>query len=101
MPTPLRYKNRLEGISLPACIFLKVLGKLLALPEIPWYNRHEKQKCGGLRVLEHPQACTGENHTYTTASNRIRKGYYTTFHPYLSKGAFAVFVSCHFLLGGI
>ena len=39
--------------------------------------RHRKQKCGGIRVRQHPQACTGENTTYTTvptasAGNIIR-----------------------------
>ena len=31
------------------------------------YNRHEKQKCGSLRMRQHPQACAGAETTYTTA----------------------------------
>lgn len=36
--------------------------------------RHRKQKCGGLRVRQHPQACTGEDTTYTTASRPYPHG---------------------------
>ncbi len=55
----------------------KCLGKHLANTPHSCYNRLEKQKCGSLRVLQHPQACTGTSTTYTTA-NPHRMDYYTT-----------------------
>ena len=36
-------------------------GKRLAIVPHFCYTRHEKQKCGSLRVRQHPQACTGAN----------------------------------------
>lgn len=47
------------------------------------------------RVRQHPQVCTGESPTHTTAPDRFRMGYYTTFHPSL-QGTFDVFVPAIF-----
>lgn len=41
--------------------------KPLAKKVCSCYNRHEKQKCGSLRMRQHPQACAGAETTYTTA----------------------------------
>lgn len=72
----------------------------IVLPGIPWYNRREKQKCGGLRVRQHPQACTGESppiqrHQTVSAWNIIRHS------TLVCKGCLCRICSCHFLLGGI
>lgn len=55
------------------------------------YNRRTNKKCGGLRVLQHPQACTGEHTTYTTAST-VSAWDIIRYLPPVCKGAFAVFI---------
>lgn len=58
------------------------------------YNRHEKQKCGSLRMRQHPQACTGAETTYTTARiGRTAWILYDDSAPH-ARGGFAVFAPC-------
>lgn len=62
--------------------------------------RHGKQKCGGLRVLAHPQACTGE----TPPIQRFQphpQGILYDISPFFVKGGLVVFAGGSILLGGI
>ena len=47
------------------------------------YTFLEKQKCGSLRMRQHPQTCAGGRSTYTTAIRPHRMEYYTTDQPFL------------------
>ena len=59
------------------------LAKGLAYKQAKCYTYFEKQKCGSLRVRQHPQACAGADTTYTTAIWPHRMRYYTPFRPFL------------------
>ena len=62
----------------------------LALRAVSCYNRHEKQKCGSLRVGQHPQACAGVEPTYTTAERPHRMEYDTTVRPFCKGRLFSL-----------
>lgn len=62
--------------------------------------RHRKQKCGGSRVLAHPQACTGEDTTYTTVPTASAGNIIRHFTLFCKGWSCRICPREHFLSGG-